>query len=226
MDPSREHDMARRAAVLRRARLFGGMSAEDTASILGCLGAREVPFAKGEAVVRAGETVRDLGIVLAGSVLVVAEDFWGNRSIVARVGEGGTFAEAFASLGAPARFGVVAGEAARVLLLDVERVLTTCSAACRFHRQLVRNLVAVLADKNLELSQKTSVLSQRTIRSKVMEYLSDQARRAGSPAFAIPFTRQQLADYLAVDRSSLSVELGKMSREGIVRFERNRFELL
>lgn len=226
MESDRERDAARRAAVLRRARLFQDMSEEDATSVLACLGAREASFAKGETILRAGETTRDLGIVLTGSVLVSTEDFWGNRSIVARVGEAGTFAEAFASLGAPARFSAVAGEATRVLFLDVECVLTTCSSACRFHQQLVRNLVTVLAGKNLELSQKTNVLSQRTIRSKVMEYLSEQAQRAGSPAFAIPFTRQQLADYLAVDRSSLSVELGRMAREGIVRFERNRFELL
>ncbi len=202
------------------------MDGEDTASALACLGAREAAFAKGEAILRAGESVRDLGIVLEGAVLVVAEDFWGNRSIVTRVGEGGAFAEAFASLGAPARFNVVADAPTRVLFLDVERVLTTCSATCRFHQQLVRNLVAVLAAKNLELSKKAGVLSQRTIRSKAMEYLSEQARRAGSASFSIPFTRQQLADYLAVDRSSLSVELGKMAKEGILRFERNRFELL
>lgn len=226
VEAGRDRDAAHRAAVLRRARLFQGVTEEDTASILACLGAREALFSKGETILRAGETAHELGIVLAGSVLVVAEDFWGNRSIVARVGEGGAFAEAFASLGAPARFGAVADEAARILFLNVERVLTTCSSACRFHQQLVRNLVTVLAGKNLELAQKASVLSQRTIRSKVMEYLSEQARRAGSPSFAIPFTRQQLADYLAVDRSSLSVELGRMAREGIVRFERNRFELL
>lgn len=216
----------RRTSALRRSSLFVGMDGEDAASVLACLGARESTFAKGETILHAGESVRELGIVLEGGVLVVTEDFWGNRSIVMRVGEGETFAEAFASLGVPARFSVISDVPTRALFLDVGRVLTTCSAACRFHQQLVRNLVAVLAAKNLELSKKTGVLSQRTIRSKAMEYLSEQARRAGSSSFSIPFTRQQLADYLSVDRSSLSIELGKMAKEGILQFERNRFELL
>ena len=219
-------EQERRVAVLRRARLFQGMDAADVDSILTCLGARERSFAKGEAVLRSGEAVRAVGVTLSGSVLVTAEDFWGNRSIIEHVGEAEAFGLAFACLGKAARFTVTAAEPARILFLDIERVMASCTSACRFHQQLIRNLASTLATKNLELSRTAGILAQRTIRGKVLEYLSDQARQAGTSAFSIPLTRQQMADLLAVDRSSLSVELSKMRNDGLIRFNRNRFELL
>ncbi len=213
-------------SVLARSALFEGIGEGDRAALLACLGARERSIPKGQCFLRAGDVTRDLGVVLCGGVDLTREDHWGNTSLLARVGPGGTFAEVYAALGVPLAVDVTAAEETAVLLLNVDRALTGCAAACRFHQRLVRNLVMLLAQKNRALSQKADVLAQRTTREKLLTYLSAQAEAARSDAFTIPFTRQQLADYLAVDRSAMTVELGKLAKEGVLRFEKNRFELL
>ncbi len=211
---------------LKCSQLFSGMSERELEQILHCLSAQARTYGKGEFLFHSGDAARDIGVVLEGSLHLSQEDYWGNRSLLARVGEYEAFGETFACRKAPFSFDIVAAQECRVLFLDVERVLTSCSNACQFHQRLVRNLLTLLAEKNLELSQKAEVLAQRTIRSKLMEYLSGQARRRHAVSFDIPFNRQQLADYLSVDRSAMTVELGKMAREGILRFEKNHFELL
>ena len=201
-------------SVLARSALFEGIGEGDRAALLACLGARERSISKGQCFLRAGDVTRDLGVVLCGGVDLTREDHWGNTSLLARVGPG-----------VPLAVDVTAAEETAVLLLNVDRALTGCAAACRFHQRLVRNLVMLLAQKNRALSQKADVLAQRTTREKLLTYLSAQAEAARSDAFTVPFTRQQLADYLAVDRSAMTVELGKLAKEGVLRFEKNRFEL-
>lgn len=213
-------------SMLDRSPLFRGIGATDRAALLECLGARRKSVLKGTRLLHAGDVTRDLCVVLFGEVDLTREDHWGNRSLLARVGPGGTYAETYAALGVPLGVDVTAAAETEVLQLNVDRILNGCSAACRFHQRLVRNLVTLLAQKNRTLSQKADVLAQRTTREKLLTYLSAQSEAAGSDAFTIPFTRQQLADYLSVDRSAMTVELGKLAKEGALRFEKNKFELL
>ena len=112
-----------------------------------------------------------------------------------------------------------------VLFLDVHRILTMCPSSCHFHGMLIRNLLSVIASKNKMLTQKLEYMSQRTTREKLLSYLSEQSLKAGCPSFDIPFNRQQLADFLSVDRSAMSNELCKMRDEGILLFEKNHFTL-
>lgn len=206
--------------------LFRGVTAEEVGEMLSCLDARRVRYAQGEFVMREGEPARQLGVVLEGAVTMERTDAWGSTSILGRAAFGETFAEAFACAGeAPLGVDVRAATDCAVLLLDVARVLKTCPSACAFHARLVRNLLGAVARRNLALSEKIDAITPRTIRARILRYLSAQARRTGSRHVTVPFSRQQLADYLCVDRSALSHELSKMRGEGLVDFHRNDFTL-
>ena len=165
-------------------------------------------------------------MLLEGSIHIQKEDFWGNLSILNKISEGEIFGEVYACLGRDEiLFNAVAQKPCTVLFLDVNRVLTMCPSACQFHGRLIRNLLSVVSQKNKLLTQKLEYMSQRTTREKLLSYLSEQSLRVGSPSFDIPFNRQQLADFLSVDRSAMSNELCKMRDEGILTFERNHFVL-
>ena len=123
------------------------------------------------------------------------------------------------------RSDVVAVESCTVLLMDVERVLSRCTNSCAFHARLTENLFALLAEKNRILARKVDYLAQRTTRQRLLAYLSEQAQQAGSAEFTIPFIRQQLADFLSVERSAMSAELSRMQAEGLIETERSHFRL-
>ena len=212
--------------VLHTAALFSGISDEELAAMLSCLGARIGTFPKGSRLLRAGDTVEEVGLVLAGSALVVQEDIWGNRSILSKIGPGQTFAEVFACApGSVLYVSVEAESAVTVMFLHIRRVLNVCPSACSHHSQIIRNLLGELAEKNLRLNEKLTHMGQRTTRAKLLSYFSGEAQRRGGYEFDIPFSRQQLADYLNLDRSALSNELSKMQKEQIIICHRNHFLL-
>ena len=199
--------------------LFRDIAPADLASLLDCLDARERAYEKGAWLLRRGEWTDRLGLVLSGTVHILREDFWGSRSIVGLAGPGEIFAESYALAGEPLEVSVLAASDARVLFLRVETALTGCG-------QLTRNLTALLAEKNLTLTRKMRHMARRTTREKLLSYLSAQALRSGGPEFDIPMDRQQLADYLAVDRSAMSAALGKLRDEGVLEFRKNHCRLL
>ena len=165
-------------------------------------------------------------MVMAGSVLIVQEDIWGNRNILSKTGPGQTFAEVFACApGAVLNVSVEAESAVTVMFLHIRRVLSVCPSACSHHSRIIRNLLDELAEKNLRLNEKLTHMAQRTTRAKLMSYFSAEAQRRSVYEFDIPFSRQQLADYLGVERSGLSVELGKMRDEGLLDFHKSHFLL-
>ena len=212
--------------VLRFAPLFSGVSEEELTAILACLGAEVKHFPKDDFLLRAGDTAESIGLVLAGSVLVIQENIWGNRNILSKTGPGQTFAAAYACApGSLLNVSVAAETPAAAMFLNVRRVLTVCPSACVHHSRIIRNLLGELAEKNLRFGEKLTHMGQRSTRAKLMSYFSAEAQRLGKYEFDIPFSRQQLADYLAVERSGLSLELGKMKREGLLDFHKSHFLL-
>ena len=213
--------------VLKRTKLFSGVGEEDIASLLSCLGARKKEYKKGEYILREGEQISDIFILVEGKIHIQKDDYWGNRSILSVISVGEMFGEGYAAPESGALLNdVVAVEDSSVIFFDVKRILTTCSSACRFHNMIVQNMFFAISDKNRKLVQKLGHMSGRTTRAKLISYLSEEAKRQGSSAFTVPFNRQQLADYLCVDRSAMSNELCKMRDEGMIKFEKSRFELL
>ena len=213
-------------SVIRTSTLFTGVEENEISAMLHCLDARTETFPKDAFLLREGDTTSSIGLVLQGSALVVQEDVWGNRNILSRANPGQTFATAFACApGAVLNMSVVAETAVTVLNLNVRRILTVCSSACTHHSKVVRNLLGDLAEKNLRFNEKLTHMGQRTTRAKLMSYFSMVARKEGSFEFEIPFSRQQMADYLGVERSGLSLELSKMRDEGLLDYHKNRFVL-
>ena len=213
--------------VVEQSKLFKGIGEQEAVSMLSCLGAYQRSYQKGDCVFRKGERITAVALLLDGAVHIRKEDYWGNLSILNEISAGEGFGETYACLEVGEMLNnAVAVKNSQVLFLDVKRVLTTCSSACQFHGKLIQNLLSVLALKNKMLTQKLEHMSQRTTREKLLSYLSEQSLREGRPSFDIPFNRQQLADFLSVDRSAMSNELCRMRDEGILEFERNHFVLL
>ena len=212
--------------VIRSAQLFSGVSEDELTAMLSCLKAEKRDFPKEDFVLRSGDTADSIGLALAGTVLVIQEDIWGNRNILSKAGPGQTFAAAYACApGSVLNVSVVAETPVTALFLNVKRILNVCPSACAHHSRIIRNLLSELAEKNLRFNEKLTHMGQRTTRSKIMSYLSSEAQRLGKYEFDIPFSRQQLADYLAVERSGLSQELGKMRGEGLLDFHKSHFVL-
>lgn len=212
---------------LKQCPLFADIDEGQLTALLGCLSAATRSFQKDDFVFLAGNKATSIGIVLSGGVRVVQEDFWGHRMILSHVGPSGLFAEAFSCAGQQTLpVSVVAAELSDVMLVDYKKIISTCTNTCIFHAQLILNMMRILAEKNIQLTRKMEFLSKRTTREKLLAFLSAQAQPAGNNVVEIPFNRQELADFLCVDRSALSRELGAMQDEGLLRFDKNKFELL
>lgn len=207
--------------------LFRGASPEDIRTMLGCLQPRIQSYSKGSVIYHAGDTVTAVGLVLSGRVSIENDDIWGNKSILDHVGPGQVFAETYACVpGEPLMISVVAAEPAEILFLDTSRMLHVCQHTCGFHYTLIQNLLFIASQKNLNLSRRIFHTSSKSIRGRLLSYLSFQALQQGKREFDIPFNRQQLADYLSVDRSAMSNELSKMRQEGLLKSDRSHFHLL
>ncbi len=213
--------------VLAGCELFSGIAAQDRSALLHCLGARVNTFRKNQVILAEGDPAVDMGVVLRGAVQIVRDDFYGNRSIVDRMGPGALFGESFACAGVEALpVSAVAAEDSEILLLNCRQITATCSKICGFHNRIIRNLLGVVANKNLLVHRKLEITSRRSTREKLMAYLLYQSKQAGSREFTIPYDRQGLADYLGVERSAMSAELGKLRRDGVLECSRSRFRLL
>jgi CRP-like cAMP-binding protein len=213
-------------SALNKTALFQGIEETDLPGLLTCVEAGELSFKKGEILLLCGNQTNRLGLVLSGTVHIVREDFWGNRSIVGLAGPGDVFAESYALTGEPLGVSALAATDCTVLFLSASKVISGCVQVCGFHEQLSRNLLGMVAKKNLLLTEKMRHMARKTTREKLLSYLSAQAMRAGTSEFRIPLDRQQLADFLGVERSAMSAALGKLRDEGVLEFRKNYFRLL
>lgn len=213
--------------ILRNCPLFAQIDDDDLLRMLGCLGAKVEAFDKKYTIFAEGNPAKHIGILLSGTVQIIRIDYYGNRSILSELGPSEVFAEAFACAEVPAiPVTVIASDPSEVMLIDCSHILHTCSNHCGFHQQLIFNLMKDLATKTILFHQKIEVTSKRSTREKLMAYLMMQAQKAGSNSFDIPFDRQELADYLEVDRSGLSAEISRLRREGVLESAKNHFTLL
>lgn len=219
--------MKKYVPILKRTQLFSGVGEGEIEAMLSCLQARLCTYQKGEYVLRQGEHIDTILVLVEGKLHVQRDDYWGNRSIIQMICAGEMFGEAYVAPESGALLNdVLAMEDCTVIFFDAKQIITVCSSACRFHSIVVQNLFFAISEKNRKLVQKLGYMSRRTTREKLIAYLSEEAKRQNSSEFSIPFNRQQLADFLSVDRSAMSNELCKMRDEGMIAFEKNRFVLL
>lgn len=212
---------------LTQTSLFSGISQADLSALLSCLAAVERRYSKGAVILAEGEPTQWMGLVLEGRAIISCADVWGKSSILGFAEPGSVFGEAYACVpGEALLISVCAAEETRVLFLNVGKLLTVCGNACPFHARLIRNLLTISAGKNLQLSRRIFHTTPKSIRGRLQSYFSECAKKSGSLTFSLPFNRQQLADYLGVDRSAMSSELSKMQRDGLIQVQGGTITML
>ncbi|MGF6376492.1 CRP-like cAMP-binding protein [Clostridiales Family XIII bacterium PM5-7] len=213
-------------SAMKKATLFQGLCEGEMAEVIQCFGIKSESYLRDEFILFQGDRAKGIGMVVTGTVLIIREDFLGNRDILTEVGSGEIFAEVYALLEDEYQsVSAVAATDAKVAFFSPEKLMTVCSHQCQFHHLIVKNMVKVMARKNLMLTRKMEHLSKKSIREKLISYLSEQSNGQGTKEVCIPFDRQQLADYLAVERSALSRELSKMRDDGLISYHKNHFIL-
>ena len=213
--------------ILKKCPLFYGIDDDNLIKMLTCLGARIESFDKKYTIFAESAPAKYIGIVLSGSVQMIQIDYYGNRSILAEIDASHIFAEAFACAEVQTLpVSVIANDPCEVMFIECGHILHTCSNNCGFHQQLIFNLMKDLATKTIMFHQRIEITSKRSTREKLLTYLALQAKKCNSNSFYIPFDRQELADYLEVERSGLSAEIGKLKKEGILENQKNHFVLL
>ena len=201
--------------ILSQCPLFDGIAASEFENVLKCLDAKSMELSKGGPVFLEGDPAQFVGVVLDGAVQILREDYYGNRSVLTVLEPGELFAEVFSCAGLKAMpVSAISIKNSTVLLLNCRQLFAVCENTCRFHNQLLQNLLQVMAMKNLAMTQKIRYMSQKTTKDKLMAFLLDQAKQNGSLEFTIPYDRQTLADYLGVERSAMSAELSKLKKIG------------
>ena len=214
-------------ADLNKVPLFHGIEADKLNAMLKCIGYHISSYKKGENISFEEEHVKYIGIVLSGSVDMVKEDLWGNKTIIARMHANELFGEAFACGSSTLSIvTVTAAEKTKILFLPFQKVMHTCNMTCVFHHRLIENMVRLIADKNQNLMRKVEIISKKTLREKILAYLSLQAQLHDSRYFRISLNRAELADYLCAERSALSRELSRMKEDGLIDYDQNMFRIL
>ena len=207
--------------------LFQGLDREEINEVLQKFHGLIKHFPKSDYIYLAGDCVENLCVVLEGTVQMIKEDIWGEKSIIANLGAGSVFAENFlGQLGDRSTVSYFVASDSEVLMLPLGRTLFDSDTSSKASQRLICNIVSILADNNTRLIEKTEILCKKTLRSKILAYLEQEARNHGCRSFTIPFNRTDLANYLDADRSALTRELARMKEEGLIDFTKNNFELL
>lgn len=213
--------------IILKSKIFKNIEENEVDLLLKCINNYRKTFKKGEVILREGEKTEYMGIVITGSVVVERADLWGNNTVLGVISPGGIFAETYAILNdEPLMINVYANEKSEILFLRTNEIFKTCEKSCNFHDQLILNLIRIASFKNLNLSRKILHTGPKTIRGKLLSFFSEWVKKKNSLSFSIPYNRQQLADYLSVDRSAMSNELSKMQKEGILEFKKNKFKII
>ncbi len=203
--------------VLKNNKLFEEINEPDIYSMLKCLNSHTEIFPKGGFIFLSGESKPRVGIIISGATQVLKENILGDSMIVGSFGPGEMFGETFACMRMKEMpVTVIASEKCEILFIDIESIIHTCKSACSFHRQLISNLLKVIAEKNIFLNQKMSYITHKTIRGRLEAYFYDMIEQSGSYTITLPYNRNELADFLCTDRSAMSRELSKMKTEGII----------
>lgn len=211
--------------IILNHKLFDGIGENDLENLLKCLKCKVKTHPKQQIIFNEGQIIYNFGIVLSGNLHLYAYDFYGNRQILANIGRGEMFAESFALAGEPLPFEVYSVQDCSLLYIKYTKLCSVCQNTCSYHTRLINNIMQIIAAKNISLTQKIRHITAKNVREKVLSYLYSVSKNKKSNYFDIPFNRQELADYLSVDRSNLSNEISKLKQSGIIECERNRFKL-
>lgn len=212
--------------TLAKSPLFAGISLQSYDALLNCIGGKTKQYAKGEFISLTGDTINCIGVMLSGRVYMLKEDVFGNRAILNDIARGAIFGESFICSGSYSlTVSIQAAEKSEILFLPFDRVMQSCSSACQFHQALIKNMLVMIAKKNIKLIEKLEVTTKHSLREKVLAYLSQLAQEQNSSNVTSPLGRIDLADFLGADRSALTRELNKMRDDGLLDYEKNTYKL-
>jgi len=218
-------DMDEYLDVLSKVELFASIDSKELEAMLKCLNAEIKDISKDNIILLAGDKPRYVGVVLAGRLHIVREDYDGNRVLVEAITPAEIFLEAMCCAGvSESPVSVIADTDSTIMTLSFQCILHTCSNACSYHARLIDNMVGLIAKKNILLQRRIEIASMKSVRSKVLRYLESFVPKQGYD-ITIPFNREELADFLSVDRSALSHELARMKKDGLIEYRKNRFIL-
>ena len=214
-------------AILKKVKLFEGLSEQELEAVLQCLNAKTQKYTKENIIMLSGDNVKDVGIIVSGSIMIIKEDVAGRQNILAHLSEADTFGEVFACAGIKTSpVTVVVSSDCEVVFVEYKRLITTCNSSCNFHAKIIQNMLQLIAQKSLELNKKIDYLIINSMRQKLVMYLLEQYTIQQKNSFEVPLSRSELADFLNVDRSAMSRELGRMRNDGLINFNKNMFTLI
>ena len=214
-------------SIISNTPLFDSVNNSEINDLLDCMNAHIEEYNKGKYIFFAGDEPSGIGIILQGNASILKEDIFGNRTIVGKLDSGDIFGEVFAcALVDELPVSVEADTHIKVLLMDYKKIITTCSSNCKFHNTLIKNMLKILAKKNMYLNNKNDILASKTIRDKLMKFFKTIAKEKNNLSFDIPYDRQELADFLGINRSAMTRELIKMKDDELIDFTKNHFRLI
>ncbi|MBO8435305.1 MAG: Crp/Fnr family transcriptional regulator [Tyzzerella sp.] len=207
--------------------LFNNIKKEDLKNVLGCSYIAYKTFSKGDYLAMTDDEIHYIGIICKGSVQMIKEDYWGNKTILLHMHTGEVFGETFVcSASFLSQVSFITTEKTEIMFLDYYKVMHTCSSSCPHHNKLISNMLRCIGEKNIKLMEKVEVVSKKTLRDKIMTYLAIEAKNQGNNEFTIQFSRIELSEYLCADRSAVTRELASMRDDGLIEFEKNLFKIL
>ena len=218
--------MKKFSSTLKSCPLFLGLDENDISKALECICMYKKEYKKNEYVFRLGDKMKYLGVLAKGSIFLEKEDFLGNKTIISPIFENDVFGASFYNERNSLPFNILCSEKSTILFLDIDKAFNTSKSCCCLVYKIYKNFVDLILIKNINMNKKLIHISERTIRNKIISYLTEESIRSKSNEFYIPFNRQQLADYLCVDRSALSSELSKMQKENIINYNKNYFKII
>lgn len=213
--------------LLKNSELFKGIDEKEVVLLNNCTKIFEKNFLKDELIFMAGQSIEDLAVIEEGKVVIECYDPWGNVNIVQILDKYKVFGESYALLeNKTMLFNVRALENCKIFFVEIKSIADKCPCTCGIKPKILNNLMYIMAKRNYEMNEKIIHTSGKSIRSRIISYLSFEAKRCGKEQFEIPYNRKQLAEYLKVDRSALSNELSKMRDEGLIEYKKNKFKLI
>ncbi len=211
---------------IKNSPIFYGINNEELINLLKCFKAKIKSFSKGDLIIRQGENITKLYLILEGNVNIEKDTYLANRIIISKLTINDNIALSYiASRTKEADIDAYATDNVKVLVLNYEKCTSMCQNACTKHKILINNLFKIIAKENIGLIEKIENISQKSIKDKLLTYLSNEARKNKSNRFSIIFNRQELADYLNIDRSAMCFELSKLKKAGLIDYEKNKFVL-
>lgn len=205
--------------------LFEKIEDREVLELLKCIGIKTKVFRKFGFIVKSGAKIDYLAVMLSGNAVITKIDSYGRKTIIEKLKMNDIFGHNIVCCGEDkSPFDVVAENECEVLFLPFEKVVTPCEKLCPYHLQLIKNVMKMISKRNSLLNDKIDIIGQKTTRDKILALL--EPYRVEKGVFSIPYSREEMAKFLCVDRSAMSRELCKMRDEGILRFNRNHFEIL